>query len=536
MLESTVCNLQHLSLTFVARLAPALRDLNQAIWDMNTLGTPEAVSRVQRLSVQRMELFTNPADWQQLQTWYGSRELIADALLRRQIEVLYLEFAANQRSAAEIAEIAARESELEATFANFRSVIGGAALSDNQVLEILTTAADSATVAEAWSASKQIGPLVAPQLLDLVRLRNRIAQRQGYPDFYTQELLLQEIEPAGLSAILDEVEAITAAPFAAAKAALDQRLAARFGVDPAELRPWHYGDPFFQSPPPSDSQALDAVYADCDIVELSLQSFAAQGLEVGDIVESSDLFERPSKNQHAFCTQIDRDRNDVRVLCNLRPTARWMDTMLHELGHAVYDKYIPASLPFVLRTIAHISTTEAVAMLMGRQARSDQWLAKIRQLAPAEARAVAAEARADQRLGMLVFARWVLVMAHFERALYADPDRADLNGLWWELVERFQGLQRPPGRDQPDWAAKIHFTIAPVYYHNYLLGELTASQLERYIEAQLPGEGVAGNPAVGPFLAERLFALGARYPWNETLAQVTGEPLSARHFVAQFVD
>ncbi|MCK7529636.1 MAG: hypothetical protein MZV63_00520 [Marinilabiliales bacterium] len=37
-------------------------------------------------------------------------------------------------------------------------------------------------------------------------------------------------------------------------------------------------------------------------------------------------------------------------------------------------------------------------------------------------------------------------------------------------------LAKPEGRNMPDWATKIHVALYPCYYHNYLLGELLASQ------------------------------------------------------------
>jgi peptidyl-dipeptidase A len=80
-------------------------------------------------------------------------------------------------------------------------------------------------------------------------------------------------------------------------------------------------------------------------------------------------------------------------------------------------------------------------------------------------------------------------MYRFEKALYEDPDREDLNALWWDLVERIQLIRRPPGRDKPDWAAKLHVALAPVYYHNYILGSLTAAQLRDHLE-----KNVAGGP------------------------------------------
>ena len=96
-------------------------------------------------------------------------------------------------------------------------------------------------------------------------------------------------------------------------------------------------------------------------------------------------------------------------------------------------------------------------------------------------------------------------------------------------------MPRPAGRDAPDWAAKIHLATAPVYYHNYILGELTASQLNHAIKAKVPGSRLVDNPAAGAFLRDQLFVLGARYPWNATLERVTGERLSSRHYVEDFI-
>lgn len=47
---------------------------------------------------------------------------------------------------------------------------------------------------------------------------------------------------------------------------------------------------------------------------------------------------------------MDVDRaGDVRVLANVQPDVRWMGTMLHEFGHAVYDRGVDPELPWLLR-------------------------------------------------------------------------------------------------------------------------------------------------------------------------------------------
>ena len=91
------------------------------------------------------------------------------------------------------------------------------------------------------------------------------------------------------------------------------------------------------------------------------------------MLERSDLYPRDGKNQHAFCADIDR-RHDVRVLANCEPGGRWLGTMVHELGHAVYDLAIDPELPWILRQPAHTFTTEAIAMLHGRLVRDETFL------------------------------------------------------------------------------------------------------------------------------------------------------------------
>jgi peptidyl-dipeptidase A len=86
----------------------------------------------------------------------------------------------------------------------------------------------------------------------------------------------------------------------------------------------------------------------------------------------------------------------------------------------------------------------------------------------------------EGRFQQLLFSRWAMVTYSFEKQLYANPDQ-DLNNLWWELVEKYELIKRPPGPVDAGWASKLHFTTAPCYYHNYMLGELLASQLHHHI-------------------------------------------------------
>ena len=204
--------------------------------------------------------------------------------------------------------------------------------------------------------------------------------------------------------------------------------------------------------------------------------------------------------------------------------------MLHESGHAAYDVSIDAELPYLMRRPSHTFVTEAIAMLSGDLERDPRWLVDIAELPASDVARVDEHLRSAQVTQRLVFARWALVVIHFERGLYLDPE-ADLNARWWELVERFQAIEAPVGRSAPDWAAKVHIAAAPVYYQNYLLGDMLASQLRRTCARECGG--LVGVPAAGELLRERVFKHGAVMKWDALVEAATGEPLSARALAAE---
>ena len=217
-----------------------------------------------------------------------------------------------------------------------------------------------------------------------------------------------------------------------------------------------------------------------------------------------------------------------------------MSTLLHEFGHSVYSsKNIPQELPYVLRTEAHILTTEGVAMMF-------ESLAKRRGLAREDGRQGRRPARSSTRPAaktlryqLLIFSRWCQVMLRFEKAMYENPDQ-DLNKLWWDLVEKYQMVKRPQNRNAPDYASKIHIVSAPVYYHNYMMGEMFASQVhhaiaqEVYNGADPNGVVYVGNKEVGEFMRKKVFEPGRTMTWNELTKHATGETLNPKAFAADF--
>ena len=523
----------------VEKIKPMSKEVSLASWEAANSGKLEDYDKVSELTLKVRQVYSDPNEFVFLKEMKEAGQ-IKDAVLARQLTVLYNNYLESQIEPELLKKIVELSTKIEKNFSTFRGTIDGKKVTVNEIRDILKTETDSNKRKLAWLASKQVGAEVAEDIIQLVKLRNEAARKLGFDNYHTLSLITAEQNVKDLDKIFEQLYELTNEPYAKLKAELDRVLADNCGVLVADLMPWHYHDPFFQETPLVYDIDLDTYYADKDVKELAEKFYAGIGLPVESILANSDLYEREGKNPHAFCTDIDRE-GDVRILCNIKNNENWMEVTLHELGHAVYDKYHDLEVPYLLRRPVHAFTTEAIAMFFGRLSRNPAWMQQMLELTDTQRAEIERVSGKYAQLKQLIFARWDMVMYNFEKQLYANPDQ-DLNSLWWQMVEKYQLVKRPPQRNKPDWAAKIHFTIAPCYYHNYMLGELLASQLHNHITRNIlklesdKNLSYIDRRELGEFLSDKVFEAGAVYHWNEMIRRATGEQLTPKYFVGQFVE
>lgn len=513
---------------FVPAVSKKSRQLNQSYWILSMTGSQDAADLQADLSEEYRMLFTDKEMYEALQAWEAEGSL-RDPVAKRQLNVLVRTFKSNQVPKDLLAAISQKEAQVAQLCNSFRAEVNKKTYSENEIREVLKNENQVATRKAVWDASKQIGQILAPEVLALVDLRNQTAHHLGYSDFFKMQLDLQEVDEEWLLRTFDELAAKSDAAYLEMLDELEAEQARRFKVDRSELGPWAWSEPFCQEDP-FDAASLDPIVQGVDLSLVCTNFYKEMGFDIHPILERSDLYEKPQKCQHAFCINIDRS-SDVRTLNNLKPSIKWLETLLHEVGHAIYEIGFDSSLPWLLREPPHMITTEAMALIAGRQAYRAESLPLL--VGSKADSGMLQKAEQSLRRRQLIFSRWVFVMTAFERELYRDPHQ-DLNALWWSLVQKYQKITPPSGREgKADWAAKYHIANAPVYYFSYLLGEMFASAMQEAVRKE-HGSVPFASKEMGQFFHTKLFHPGNRMSWSELVEYVTGEPLTPDAWVREF--
>lgn len=521
--------------SYVKKIKPLEKKANLSCWNAYATGKKEYFHEYEETKKEIKKLHNKKEDFEKIKGFLKTE--IKEPLIKRQLVIIYNEYLISQGDINLINKIISKEVEIEQKFNQFRARIRDKKVTDNEIKEILKTEINSEKLKETWEASKKQGEIVEDNLLEIIKLRNKLAKSQGFENYYLMSLEAAEQNINDLKEIFEELYKLTNESFKQVKKEIDAYLLKKLKITIKELRPWHYHDLFFQEGPEIYNVDLDKFFGQ-DILEISRKFYESIGIDMEDVLKRSDLYEKEGKSQHAFAFDIDRE-GDIRILENIKNNEYWMNTTLHELGHAAYDKYINSNLPFLLRWPAHIFTTEGIAMFFGRQSKNLAFIKRYSSNFKESYSEISKELEKMLKLNQLIFSRWAQVMVNFEMKLYENPDQ-NLNKLWWDIVKKYQLIDFY--RNKPDWASKIHFVSAPVYYHNYMLGELFASQLHNKLTKNilkrdsLKNVDYSDNKEIGDYLKKYVFGPGTADKWNVLVEKATGEKLTPKYFIEEFAE
>jgi len=261
---------------------------------------------------------------------------------------------------------------------------------------------------------------------------------------------------------------------------------------------------------------------------------------------------RLDRSTHPFCGGTPTD---------IRITTRYDEAdcatavmgVLHETGHALYERGLPLSYARQpVGEAAGMGAHESQSLIVEMQAcRSDaylSWLGPELHAAfggPSEPYAPANLARLWRRVHRgcirvdadeMTYPAHVILRFRLEQALVAgDLAVADLPGAWSDGLHALLGI-RPPD-DAQGCLQDIHwYDGAFGYFPSYTLGAMAAAQLMAAARRRVPGLDAAiahGDltPLVG-WLRAKVHGVGSLLGFNDLLRAATGKPLDPADFEA----
>ena len=169
------------------------------------------MTRPGRLRLQIRQVYSDANDYAYLRSVKASGQ-VKDPLLARQLDVLINAYLENQMDPSLLKQIVDLSTQIEERFSTYRADLDGQKVTDNQIKDILRAETDSARRERAWLASKQVGQVVAADLVRLVKLRNQAARKLGFDNYHTLSLTIGEQDVNELDRIFGELYELTKGP------------------------------------------------------------------------------------------------------------------------------------------------------------------------------------------------------------------------------------------------------------------------------------------------------------------------------------
>lgn len=555
-------DLSHEVNDYLARYSERMQELyyeaQQAEWESNTRiveGDTTNAARTRRANEALAEFVGSVENIERVRSFLDKRARLTPLQVRQLEAILYT--AANQPGVApELVEarIAAETEQVE-TLYGFEFTLDGRPVTPNEIDARLRESDDPDERLAVWRASKEVGPVLEPGLVELRRLRNETVRALGFSDFFAYQVSEYGMTSDEMLALTDELVEQLRPLYRELHTWARYSLAERYGEPVPDLLPAHWLPNRWAQDWTAlvrvEGLDLDAALADRSpewIVEQGEEFYTSLGFEPlpASFWELSSLYPLPpdadyKKNTHASAWHMDLER-DVRSLMSVEPNAYWWETTLHELGHIYYFlAYSRPEVPLVLREGANRAYHEGIGSLIGLASIQRGFLVG-RGLAPADAEVDRIGQLLQEALNYAVFIPFSAgVMTRFEHALYAEELPADsFNAKWWQLVREYQGVAPPGprGEEYADALTKTHINDDPGQYYDYALANALLFQLHDHIAREILEQdphdtNYWGSRATGDFL-RALMEPGASRPWREVLRETTGQELDAGAMVEYF--
>jgi len=447
-----------------------------------------------------------------IERWRTKSGSLADPSLGRRLELWHRCFIGGSIYAD--TAVSRLENELQELIVNFSFSYGGKPITRAGVSNRIRQERNQARRHRLWSVNSQLSAAAADRLLELVRLRNRLAVAEGYANYYSLSLSLQAIDEGWLIATLERLEEQTRGAFASFIDATAARLKVR------EVNAWDFDLSL------KNAASIPDKYFPADSVFEVIHRFERA---IGFPVDSLPIRESVRDIPYGGLSLGIRIPTDSRFLVNPTRGKGFYATAFHEYGHSLKAVHVDVAYP-ILRGYEWVpgaqcaAFEEGVAELHAEFTEDTGWIPAYSQT-PMH---VVQEYASSRHLAALYRTRRLLKDFFFEYEMYRNPDQ-DLAALEKRMFEKYLLVTLP--EDEPhSYASSIWYASYPCYYQNYVLSSMIATQLQEALSDKF-GRGKLTDPTVAPWMIEHLYRDGETSEWSDRVRHATGKSLETGAFL-----
>ncbi|GEB72128.1 Peptidyl-dipeptidase A [Pseudoalteromonas carrageenovora] len=427
----------------------------------------------------------------------------------------------------------------------------GSCLSLGDMTAKMATSRDYNELLDLWQGWRQISKPMRPLYEQQVALTNEGAKELGYADTGAMWRSKYDMPADDFTKELDRIWGQVKPLYNSLHCHVRAKLGEKYGTDkvvqdepiPAHLlgNMWAqaWGNIYDVVAPENADPGYDVTellaknnYDELKMVKGAETFFTSMGFEpLPETFYKRSLFIKPKDRDvqcHASAWNIN-SKDDLRIKMCIQRTGEEFSVIHHELGHNFYQRAYNKQ-PLFYQESANDGFHEAIGDTIALSV-TPGYLKEIGLLeqVPDESKDIGLLMK--MALDKVAFVPFSLMVDQWRWQVFSGQVKPqDYNKAWWELREKYQGVQAPIARSEDDFdpGAKYHVP-GNTPYTRYFLAHILQFEFHRSL-CEIAGNDKAihrcsiyNSEEAGDKL-NTMLEMGSSRPWQEALEAVTGKP------------